>query len=365
MIRLENIRKDFPGKTGAVTALDGVNLSIAKGEIFGIIGSSGAGKSTLVRLINLLERPTGGEVIVDGRAVTDFKGGDLRDLRRQIGMVFQHFNLLSARTVFGNVAYPLELTGEYGRHEIADKVETLLARVGLEAHAQKYPRQLSGGQKQRVGIARALACAPKVLLCDEATSALDPQTTGSVLELLQQINRDLGVTIVLITHEMDIVRRTCDRVAVLDHGRVVETGPVTQVFLHPQHEATLKLVREAEPDGGLLSNIAAAGVSGRIVRLTFLNDAARKPLLGKIAREHGADYQILAGRVGNIRDTPYAQFTVSLSGQDVAGAIAGLRAGGVTVEVHGGEVHDADLEKRLSLTPLPALHRDGGLRHVV
>jgi D-methionine transport system ATP-binding protein len=358
MITLENITKDFPGRSGPVTALEDISLSVAQGEIFGIIGSSGAGKSTLVRLINLLERPSSGEVNVDGQPVTGLQGQRLRDLRRKIGMVFQHFNLLSARTVFGNVSYPLELTGDYGRAEIAAKVETLLARVGLRDHAQKYPRQLSGGQKQRVGIARALACEPKVLLCDEATSALDPQTTGSVLELLRQINRDLGVTIVLITHEMDIVRRTCDRVAVLDHGRVVESGPVAQVFLHPQHEATLKLVREAEPDGGLLGNIASDGLTGRVVRLTLLGEVARKPLLGRIARENAVDYQILSGRVGHIRDNPYAQFTVSVSGRDVAGAIAGFRASNVVVEVHGG-----DFEEDLAVTFLPKIGE--GLRHVV
>jgi D-methionine transport system ATP-binding protein len=334
MIRLERITKSFPGKEGAVAALDGVDLSIAKGEIFGVIGSSGAGKSTLVRLINLLERPSGGDVFVAGERVTDASGARLRALRRSIGMVFQHFNLLSARTVAGNVAYPLELTGDYGRIEIAERVAALLARVGLTEHAQKYPRQLSGGQKQRVGIARALACEPSVLLCDEATSALDPQTTGAVLDLLRQINRDLGVTIVLITHEMDVIRRTCDRVAVLDRGRVVEEGPVTDVFLHPRHPATLRLVREAEPDGGSLDAVADPG--GRTVRLTFTGPAAHKPILGRIARENLVDYAILAGRIGHIRETPYAQFIVSLSGRDVAGAIAGLEASGIDVELQGG-----------------------------
>ncbi|MGQ3211865.1 methionine ABC transporter ATP-binding protein [Shinella sp.] len=340
MIRLEGITKSFAGKDGPVAALDGVDLSIAKGEIFGIIGSSGAGKSTLVRLINLLERPTGGNVFVAGHRVTDARGKSLRELRRSIGMVFQHFNLLSARTVAGNVAYPLELTGQYGKIEIAEQVAALLARVGLSEHAHKYPRQLSGGQKQRVGIARALACEPQVLLCDEATSALDPQTTGAVLDLLRQINRDLGVTIVLITHEMDVIRRTCDRVAVLDRGRVVEEGRVADVFLHPRHPATLRLVRETEPDGGALDAITASDLGGRTVRLTFTGPSAHKPILGRIARENIVDYSILAGRVGHIRETPYAQFIVSLSGRDVAGAIAGLRASGVHVELQGGALAD-------------------------
>jgi D-methionine transport system ATP-binding protein len=343
MIRLVDISKSFAGKDGPLTALDRIDLTVAKGEIFGIIGSSGAGKSTLVRLINLLERPTGGDVFVEGVRVTDATGERLRDLRRSIGMVFQHFNLLNARTVAANVAYPLQLTGDYGRDEIAGRVATLLARVGLSEHANKYPRQLSGGQKQRVGIARALACEPKVLLCDEATSALDPQTTGAVLDLLREINRDLGVTIVLITHEMDVIRRTCDRVAVLDRGVVVEQGAVSDVFLHPRHAATLKLVREAEPDGGLLDAVAAVDLGGRTVRLTFTGASAHKPILGRIARENVVDYSILAGRVGHIRDTPYAQFTVSLSGRDVAGAVAGLRASGVDVELPG-EAFEAVVE---------------------
>ncbi|NRP22063.1 Methionine import ATP-binding protein MetN [Ensifer adhaerens] len=336
MVRLESISKSFAGKDGPVSALDRIDLSIAKGEIFGIIGSSGAGKSTLVRLINLLERPTGGEVFVAGERVTDARGERLRELRRSIGMVFQHFNLLSARTVARNVAYPLELTGRYGKDEITEKVARLLARVGLSEHAHKYPRELSGGQKQRVGIARALACEPQVLLCDEATSALDPQTTGAVLDLLRQINRDLGVTIVLITHEMDVIRRTCDRVAVIDRGRVVEQGPVTDVFLHPRHPATLRLVREAEPDGGSLEAISASELGSSTVRLTFTGPNAHRPILGRIARENVVDYAILAGRVGHIREAPYAQFIVSLSGRDIAGAIAGLRASGVDVELQGG-----------------------------
>jgi D-methionine transport system ATP-binding protein len=336
MIRLEGITKSFAGKDGPVSALTGIDLSVAKGEIFGIIGSSGAGKSTLVRLINLLERPTGGEVFVAGTRVTDAKGGQLRNLRRTIGMVFQHFNLLSARTVAGNVAYPLELTGQYGKHEIAERVRELLGRVGLIEHADKYPRQLSGGQKQRVGIARALACEPQVLLCDEATSALDPQTTGSVLDLLREINRDLGVTIVLITHEMDVIRRTCDRVAVLDRGTVVEQGSVVDVFLHPHHPATLKLVREAEPGGELLDTATITDLGGRTARLTFKGPMAHTPILGRIARESHVDYAFLAGRVGRIRETAYAQFVVSLSGRDVAGAIAGLRASGVDVELQAG-----------------------------
>jgi D-methionine transport system ATP-binding protein len=344
MIRLENITKSFATKGGAVQALSGINLAIGQGEIFGIIGSSGAGKSTLVRLINLLERPSGGDVHVDGTRVTHFKGAQLRALRRKIGMVFQHFNLLNARTVAANVAYPLELAGIHDRQEIDRRVAKLLERVGLTTHADKYPRQLSGGQKQRVGIARALASEPSVLLCDEATSALDPQTTISVLDLLQEINRDLGVTIVIITHEMDVIRRACDKVAVLDHGKIVETGPVADVFLHPGHEATVNLLREAEPDQGVATDKPVVLQAARLVRLTLLGKTAHEPILGQIARDHQVDYAILSGRVGHIRQTRYAQFTISLSGRDIGGAITSLEASGVTVELIDGASSPAHLQ---------------------
>ncbi|WP_112313015.1 methionine ABC transporter ATP-binding protein [Pseudogemmobacter bohemicus] len=333
MIRLDAVTKSFTSRQGAAPALHGIDLSVGEGEIFGIIGASGAGKSTLVRLINLLERPTSGDVSIAGRRVTDLTGRDLHALRRSIGMVFQHFNLLSGRTVARNVAYPLELAGQLTKAQIAEKVAALLARVGLSDHAGKYPRQLSGGQKQRVGIARALANDPKVLLCDEATSALDPQTTGQVLDLLQEINRDLGVTIVMITHEMEVIRRACDRVAVLEKGRVVEEGPVTSVFLHPAHPVTRALVREAEGDAALVATDAAPGLH---LRLTFTGAGAHQPLLGRIARDFGVDFAILGGRVGHIRTTPFAQFSIALTGGNGSAAMTALRAAGVTVEVIEG-----------------------------
>lgn len=332
MIRLEQISKSFVVKDGLARALSEIDLTIKQGEIFGIIGSSGAGKSTLVRLINLLERPSGGDVFFDGERITNYRGSQLRALRRKIGMVFQHFNLLSVRTVAANVAYPLQLAGIHDKHEIERRVAVLLDRVGLSEHAEKYPRQLSGGQKQRVGIARALASEPSVLLCDEATSALDPQTTVSVLDLLQEINRDLGVTIVIITHEMDVIRRACDSVAVLDRGQIVETGAVADVFLHPQHQATLNLLRETEPDQGIDEEAVSSVPAGRLLRLTLVGPAARQAILGRIAREHAVDYAILLGRVGHIRQLPYSQLIIALSGRDVDGAIADLRSGSVTVE---------------------------------
>ncbi|MDO7843895.1 methionine ABC transporter ATP-binding protein [Sphingomonas immobilis] len=239
MIALTDVHKRFAGSAGA--ALNGVSLEVARGEVFGVIGPSGAGKSTLIRLINALEVPSAGSVVVDGVDVASLRPPELRALRRRIGMIFQNFGLLSSRTVAANVAFPLRLAG-VARAEREAKVAGLLARVGLADHAAKYPAQLSGGQKQRVGIARALATDPDILLCDEATSALDPETTRSVLDLLRTLNRDLGLTVVLITHEMEVVRTVCDRVAVLDQGQVVETGAVADIFAGATHAATRRML---------------------------------------------------------------------------------------------------------------------------
>ncbi|MEQ4574477.1 MAG: methionine ABC transporter ATP-binding protein [Gammaproteobacteria bacterium] len=331
MIQFQRLHKSYSVAGREVVALHPLDLEIRAGEVFGIIGHSGAGKSTLIRLINRLEEPSGGRLLIDGQDATALDRDGLRALRRRIGMIFQHFNLLSSRTVAGNVAFPLELAGT-PRAEIDARVAELLGTVGLQAHAGKYPAQLSGGQKQRVGIARALATRPQILLCDEATSALDPQTTAAVLALLAKINRELGLTIVLITHEMDVIRRVCDRVAVLDAGHLVESGPVTQVFLHPQHPTTRRFVSEAEhvDEGELHRDFDA--VAGRIVRLTFLGGDTYQPLLGRIARDTGVDYNILSGRIDRIKDTPYGQLTVALVGGDIAAAQAGFAAAGVHVE---------------------------------
>lgn len=331
MIEFQSLSKSYRTSAGETVALQPLDLSIRGGEIFGIIGHSGAGKSTLIRLINRLEQASGGRVLVDGVDITRLEGSGLRDLRRRIGMIFQHFNLLSSKTVAENIAFPLQLAGTT-RKEIAERVPELLQLVGLGDLGNRYPAQLSGGQKQRVGIARALATKPEVLLCDEATSALDPQTTASVLQLLSDINRELGLTIVLITHEMDVVRRICDRVAVLDAGHLVESGPVTQVFLHPSHSTTRRFVSEAEhvDEGELHRDFAA--VEGRILRLTFLGDETYRPLLGRIARQTGVDYNILAGRIDRIRETPYGQLTVSLVGGDVNAAQTGFIEAGIHVK---------------------------------
>lgn len=314
-VHLHDVHRHFGGTHAA---LDGVSLDVARGEIFGIIGRSGAGKSTLVRLLNGLERADSGTVLVDGANLATLQGEPLRGLRRRVQMVFQSFGLLSARTVFDNVALPLKIAGA-NHPAIAARVPELLERVGLSDHAHKYPAQLSGGQKQRVGIARALATNPAILLCDEATSALDPETTASILALIADINRELGLTIVVITHEMDVVRQLCDRVAVLHAGRVVESGPVADVFLHPQAAETRALLREAGAE-----EKAALRFDGPVIGLVLQGEAVARPLLSRVSRETGVDFAILSSRVGQLRSGAFGQFRLGLSGGDQAAALAEL-----------------------------------------
>ncbi|HEV8077930.1 MAG TPA: methionine ABC transporter ATP-binding protein [Marinobacter sp.] len=333
MIVFDQIEKSYQVGGKAVPALYPTSFAIETGEVFGIVGHSGAGKSTLVRLINLLERPTGGNIKIDGEDITHYNASQLRSFRRNVGMIFQHFNLLSSKSVNDNVAFPMKLAGIYSKTEIQQRVAELLELVSLSDHATKFPSQLSGGQKQRVGIARALACRPTILLCDEATSALDPQTTQSVLKLLADINRELGLTIVLITHEMDVVRRVCDRVAVMDAGRVVEMGPVSDVFLHPQHPTTRDFVFESENIDSLELQQDFKKAKGRILRLTFKGESTYDPLLGSVARQSGVDFSIISGRIDHIKDTPYGQLTLALVGGNLAIAMAALEAADVHVEV--------------------------------
>ena len=333
MIEFHQVHKTYRVEGRDVPALQPIDLRVEAGQVYGLIGHSGAGKSTLLRLINRLEEPSGGRILVHGVDVTALDADGLRRFRRQVGMIFQHFNLLASKTVADNVALPLRLAGELPAAEIDRKVAALLQRVGLEDHARKYPAQLSGGQKQRVGIARALATDPKILLCDEATSALDPQTTAQVLQLLSEINRELGLTIVLITHEMDVIRRVCDCVAVMDGGQIVEQGVVADVFLHPQHPTTRRFVLEDEQVDEGEQHDDFAHVPGRILRLTFQGEATYAPLLGRVARETGVDYSILSGRIDRIKDTPYGQLTLSLIGGDIETAQARLQAADVHVEV--------------------------------
>ncbi|MCO4075486.1 methionine ABC transporter ATP-binding protein [Pseudomonas aeruginosa] len=333
MIEFHDVHKTYRVAGREIPALQPTRLNIQAGQIFGLIGHSGAGKSTLLRLINRLEEPSGGRILVEGEDVTALDAEGLRRFRQRVGMIFKHFNLLSSKTVADNIAMPLRLAGGFSRAEVDARVSELLARVGLSDHARKYPAQLSGGQKQRVGIARALACRPSILLCDEATSALDPQTTASVLQLLAEINRELKLTIVLITHEMDVIRRVCDQVAVMDGGAIVEQGDVADVFLHPQHPTTRRFVFEAERVDEDERHDDFAHVPGLILRLTFRGEATYAPLLGTVARQTGVDYSILSGRIDRIKDTPYGQLTLALVGGDLEAAMSQLNAADVHVEV--------------------------------
>ena len=332
MIRFVDVHKSYRVDGHDIPALKPFSLEVEDGEVFGIIGVSGAGKSTLIRLINLLERPSGGTIFVGDTEMTALAEPALRAQRRRIGMIFQHFNLLASQTVANNVAFPMRLAGERNVAVLRQRVDELLARVGLTEHAGKYPSQLSGGQKQRVGIARALANKPSILLCDEATSALDPQTTASVLDLLAEINRDLQLTIVLITHEMDVVRRVCNRVAVLDAGQIVERGSVIDVFLHPQHATTKRFVNEALPEETIGEGAAFARVPGRILRLSFRGEATWTPALGQVARDTGVDYNLLAGRIDRIKDVPYGQLTLAMQGERIDAAMLALREAGIEIE---------------------------------
>lgn len=329
MIEIQAVTQRF----GNVEAVRNVDLSIRKGEIFGIIGRSGAGKSTLVRTLNLLNRPTSGRIVLDGQDLTSLSSSQLREARRGIGMIFQHFNLLSSRSVYDNIALPLELAGK-SKSEIAAKVEPLLELVGLTALRDRYPAQISGGQKQRVGIARALANDPKVLLSDEATSALDPETTRSILDLLRKINKELGLTIVLITHEMEVIRSICDRVAVLDQGAVAEQGRVVDIFLRPQHAVTRSLLAERHA-WDASDTLYQRRPDGALVRLTYAGEVAAQPILSQLTAATTALATIVRGTVSRIKDTPYGQLLVEFSGGDeaVAQVLARLRDSGIDHEV--------------------------------
>ncbi len=338
MIELRNVSQRFASPRGWIEALHNVNLTIPPGEVFGIIGRSGAGKSTLVRTINLLTRPTEGDVIVNGRPLTSLAPAALREARREIGMIFQHFNLLSSRTVYENVALPLELAGAT-RAEIEAAVLPLLELVGLTAQKDRYPSQISGGQKQRVGIARALASKPKVLLSDEATSALDPETTRAILDLLRKINRELGLTVVMITHQMEVIKQVCDRVAVLDAGRVVEHGRVIDVFLQPRHEVTRALLGDViaqELPPALKARVAERlkTGNGHLLRLAFSGTGVDQPVLSETIRRFELDFNILHGQIDEIQGQAFGSLAVLASGDPVkvAQAVTWLREQGVVVE---------------------------------
>lgn len=340
MITLQNISKTFIDGGKEVQAVKGVNLTIHDGDIFGIIGFSGAGKSTLVRCINLLERPTSGTVTVDDKEITALSAKELRKARKKIGMIFQHFNLMPSRTIFGNVAYPLKGSG-LSKQEIADKVHNLLDLVGISEKENAYPSQLSGGQKQRVAIARALANEPKILLCDEATSALDPQTTKSILKLLQKVNETLGITIVVITHEMDVVKEICNRVAVMDHGNVVEEGEVFSIFATPQNKVTRDFIKttsnlqkiEELVEAG--SPVVALKPGELIVRLSYIEKNASEPLISAVTEKFGIILNIIFADVEIVQNAPIGGTVAIVSGNKdkVEQALTYLKEKNVGVEV--------------------------------
>ena len=302
MIKLNNITKIFTLPDKKLTALDNVSLHVPKGQICGVIGASGAGKSTLIRCVNLLERPTHGAVLIDDVDLTQLSEAELVKTRRQIGMIFQHFNLLTSRTVFENVALPLELENK-SKAEIQEKTTALLALVGLSDKHNVYPANLSGGQKQRVAIARALASDPKVLLCDEATSALDPATTQSILKLLKEINRTLGITILLITHEMEVVKRICDQVAVIDKGRLIEQGTVSEIFSNPKTELAQEFISSTFhitlPEEYLenLSDTPKHAKSYPIIKFEFTGRSVDAPLLSQASKKFGVELSILTSQI--------------------------------------------------------------------
>ena len=302
MIKLNNITKIFTLPDKKLTALDNVSLHVPKGQICGVIGASGAGKSTLIRCVNLLERPTHGAVLIDDVDLTQLSDTELVKTRRQIGMIFQHFNLLTSRTVFENVALPLELENK-SKAEIQEKTTALLALVGLSDKHNVYPANLSGGQKQRVAIARALASDPKVLLCDEATSALDPATTQSILKLLKEINRSLGITILLITHEMEVVKRICDQVAVIDKGRLVEQGTVSEIFSNPKTKLAQEFISStfhiSLPEEYLenLSHSPKHARSYPIIKFEFTGRSVDAPLLSQASKKFGVELSILTSQI--------------------------------------------------------------------
>ncbi len=304
MIQIQNVTKTFTGKDNQVEALKGISLDIGRGDIYGIIGMSGAGKSTLVRCLNFLERPTTGTVLIEGKDLSAMSEKELRKTRTEIAMIFQHFNLLMQRSVLDNVCFPMEIVG-VKRADAKKRAKELLEIVGLAEKADSYPAQLSGGQKQRVAIARALANNPKILLCDEATSALDPTTTKSILKLLQQINREFGITIVIITHEMAVVQEICSHVAIIDSGSLAEQGTVEEVFTSPKSAAARKLV--------FMVNAQASEMRGRhCIRIVFSENSSFEPVIANMVLECRAPVNILLADTENINGIAHGQMILQL-----------------------------------------------------
>ncbi|WP_297376803.1 ATP-binding cassette domain-containing protein [uncultured Helcococcus sp.] len=321
MIELKNLSKSFESKDGLIEAVKDTNIKIEEGEIFGFIGYSGAGKSTLVRCINLLEKPTTGQVFVDDVNLTDLSKKDLRKERKNIGMIFQHFNLLRSLTVFDNVAFNLKGIG-LSKEEITNKVRNLLSLVGISDKENAYPSQLSGGQKQRVAIARALANDPKILLCDEATSALDPQTTGQILELLKELNEKLKLTIVVITHELDVIKKICDRVAVMENGSIVEINDVYSLFSNPKTKIAREFVNSTSNKGKIINllknkpDLFGLEEKDQVLDLDFIDSNASESVISKVSRDFDLDCSIIFGDVDIIKDKSLGQLIISVKGEN-------------------------------------------------
>ncbi len=339
MIQLENITKVFQTKNNVTNALDDVSLHVKKGSIYGVIGYSGAGKSTLVRMVNLLEKPTSGKVYVDGKELTTLSTQKLNQVRRKIGMIFQSFNLLTTATVYQNIAIPLKLTG-VSQKEIHNRVLKYLKVVGLEDKHDAYPSQLSGGQKQRVAIARALSHEPEVLLCDEATSALDPETTESILSLLEQINREFGITILLITHEMHVVQKICNEVAVMENGRIIEKGDVLGIFSKPKSATAKRFIKSIFHDEIPEQMVEDLKDKGQIVTLSFVGESSGKPVLARISKQFDVFPSILTGNITQLKDQPLGRLVVHLEGKayETAKAVLFLQQEGIHVEGYVPEV---------------------------
>ncbi|HLR52253.1 MAG TPA: ATP-binding cassette domain-containing protein [Candidatus Avamphibacillus sp.] len=319
MISIKDLSKVFKSEDREITAVDQMSLNIKEGEIFGVIGYSGAGKSTFVRLLNRLEEPTSGEIEINGKNMTKLDKNDLRNARREMGMIFQHFNLLWSRTVAENIAFPLEIA-QIPKNERETRVQELIDLVGLTGKESSYPSQLSGGQKQRVGIARALANKPKVLLCDEATSALDPETTNSILDLLVDINKKLGLTIILITHEMHVIQKICNRVAVMENGKVVEIGDVIDVFSRPRQTITKKFVEQVMSSSDETEDIdflIQSHTKGKLIRLHFIGETTNETLISKIGKNYKIDINILQGKIMQTKRGPYGTLVVQIEGDDL------------------------------------------------
>ena len=341
MIDLTDVKKQYGSGANSIAAVDGVSLSIANGEIFGIIGYSGAGKSTLIRLLNGLEAPTAGTITIGELEMSSIKGEQLRKARQKVSMIFQHFNLLWSRTVKDNIAFPLEIAG-VAKSKREQRVAELIELVGLSGRENAYPSELSGGQKQRVGIARALANDPEVLLCDEATSALDPETTDSILDLLTDINERLGLTIVLITHEMHVIRKICHRVAVMEEGKVVEMGNVLKVFQSPKEPITKRFVSQVtEPAEAkqAMEHIKEEFPSGTLIKLIFVGERTEQPVLASLIRKFTIDVNIVQGNISHTHGGAYGTLILQLVGEEstIQEALLYLNEQDVRTEVIGND----------------------------